>query len=57
MVGQEILVLFIMVRIRAPQPNLTKCLSRQFVIIMTVSPAVRKFVLRFLSPEPDFRTA
>ncbi len=25
MVGQEILVLFIMVRIRAPQPQLLKC--------------------------------
>ena len=34
MVGQEILVLFIMVRIRALQPQLTKCPLGHFLFVI-----------------------
>ena len=56
MVGQEILVLFIMVRIRAPQPKLTKCSSEHFFVWNTRVWQVRKFVLEFLCSYRHFRT-
>ena len=56
MVGQEILVLFIMVRIRALQPQLTNCPLGQFFIWDTRIWQVRKLILKKLCHYQHFRT-
>ena len=56
MVGQEILVLFIMVRIRAPQPQLTKCPMGHFFVWIARVTEVRKFIYEKLYSHGHFRT-
>ena len=47
MVGQEILVLFIMVRIRAPQPKLTKCPLGHFLFRIQGVGEFESLILKF----------